>query len=387
MKKNMIYAKDVMTKNVITIDEDETLASAISTMTRNNIHELPVLSGKNYIGMISMDKIFKRKNLPLYGKVKNFIENVPKINPKNTYSEIAEMLILSGYRGLPVIDDNNKVVGLISRSDLLKYIDSMEDISSIKISQLYVPNPRAVKEDDNILHAINYMKELEERSLPVIDKKNRLVGVISLTDIMNVLAKEKQETKGKKDFLSNPKYFDIKISSLMTPSPITISESSTVKEASQKMVGNDISTLFIVNKNEELVAVISEYDIVSMLAKSSKEEGSGIQVIISGSVESEVYNGIYEIVEKSLKRMSKFMRENNPRLLSIHVNKFSSNENYPVYDVQSKLSLVNKGYYGTFKGWNIYKGVDESLREIEEQIRKEKEKSVSSKKIGGKFKR
>jgi len=387
MKKNIIYAKDIMTKNVITIDEDETLASAISTMSRNNIHELPVLSGKNYMGMVSMDKIFKRKNLPLYGKVKNFIENVPKINPNNKYNEVAEMLMLSGYRGLPVIDEGNKVVGLISRSDLLKYIDSMEDISSVKINQIYVPNPRAVKEDDNILHAINYMKELEERSLPVIDKKNKLVGVISLTDIMNVLAKEKQETKGKKDFLSNPKYFDIKISSLMTPSPITIPESSTVKEASQKMVENNISTLFIVNKNEELVAIISEYDIISMMAKSNKEDNSGIQVIISGSVESEVYNGIYEIVEKSLNRISKFISENNPRLLSIHVNKFSSNENYPVYDVQSKLSMVNKGYYGTFKGWNVYKGVDESLREIEEQLRKDKEKYVSSKKIGGKYKR
>ena len=56
---NKLVARDVMTNNPLTIDQEELVVNALSLMRENNITQLPVTDNGNYIGVIHLHDILK----------------------------------------------------------------------------------------------------------------------------------------------------------------------------------------------------------------------------------------------------------------------------------------------------------------------------------------
>ncbi len=369
-----IQVSDIMSKNVITIDADEDISAAISVMKKHNIHELPVMKNGRIHGLVTMDSLFKRKNLPLYTKVSNISLVPPTVNERDTFYAVARKLIETGFRGIPVVNDKGSVAGVVSRSDLIKIVPKIKEICRIPISDVYTPSPTVLKDTDSIRMALNFMKVFDEHSMPVVDKKGRLIGVVGLKDILDYYHRDR---KGGMDIASDKKQIDVTLKSVMMTDPVTVDEGKTIDFAVSLMLTNNITTLFIVDGNEVPTGVISQYDIISMMTEVSKS-GENVNVVITGEVDSEFYGDMNDIIQKSIKRIGKIV---TPRLLSIHVNRYNSNDN-TIYDVHTKMSVVKKAYFGGYKHWNVFKALDITLRDVEHQIKKEKDIMVSNKKRG-----
>jgi FOG: CBS domain len=74
----MLMASEIMRRKVITIEPDETIATAISRMIENNIHHLPVTSSKKFLGMIGFDSLLRRSVIPVSTKVSTLMEYGPR---------------------------------------------------------------------------------------------------------------------------------------------------------------------------------------------------------------------------------------------------------------------------------------------------------------------
>ena len=148
-----LRVENIMSFPVLTIEESKTVGAAASKMLKNKIGCLPVVSSASLVGMVS-ERLFMPKTmsipfmrgdtLELLGHVLGTTErlaeiadsikdifvsevmktDIPEISPKTKVSEAAKLMLDHGLDHLPVLE-NQKIVGVISRHDLLKVFSNI----------------------------------------------------------------------------------------------------------------------------------------------------------------------------------------------------------------------------------------------------------------------
>jgi len=102
--------------------------------------------------------------------------------------------------------------------------------------------------------------------LPVIDDTENLVGIITLSDIVQTVAfGERPVTSGSTEtsLLINPRY----VQDVMSGDPNTIGPDETVQDAAELMLENHISGLPVI-QSDKLVGIITESDIFRLVVES-----------------------------------------------------------------------------------------------------------------------
>lgn len=95
------------------------------------------------------------------------------------------ILEMAHKRGIcPVIDRQHLLMGVVTTGDLNRLIEKTENFSTIPVSEVMNTNPKFIYEDDLATIAYREMEKYRIIAMPVLDKKERLVGVIHLHDLM-----------------------------------------------------------------------------------------------------------------------------------------------------------------------------------------------------------
>ena len=131
----MLSAKDIMTSQVICIHKDTPIFEAIKLMVENNITGIPVVEDDmTIVGILSEQDVLRLYNT--YDKEKDRTVNDFMTQPAIHFDQteyvidICHCLMDNSIRRVPVTS-NGKVVGVISRSDILKKILNKWNINII----------------------------------------------------------------------------------------------------------------------------------------------------------------------------------------------------------------------------------------------------------------
>ena len=117
-----------------------------------------------------------------------------------TVSEIGTRLILRSINGMPIIDDDGKVVGILTIIDILRAIKDKKDIDMLKAGDIMTKNPIVIEQDTDMMDMIDIMDKKGVEMIPVVDeeKDGRLIGVVSRKDIIEEKFNERFVTIGMK---------------------------------------------------------------------------------------------------------------------------------------------------------------------------------------------
>jgi CBS domain-containing protein len=120
-----------MSQPVVSIGSEQTVAEAIQVLTRQHTGSLPVTDvGGHIVGMISemelLDVAFDRdiKNALVSEFMSHEVQVVQSDEP---LSQAAQSFALFSFRRLPVVE-NGKLVGIVSRRDLMNYALRTDDV-------------------------------------------------------------------------------------------------------------------------------------------------------------------------------------------------------------------------------------------------------------------
>ena len=95
---------------------------------------------------------------------------------------------------LVVIDDQQSPVGIITDRDLaIRVVGKGLDPNTTKLQDVMSELPESVTENTSIESAIATMRRGPFRRLPVVDDQNRLIGLLSLDDVLELLSEEFEE--------------------------------------------------------------------------------------------------------------------------------------------------------------------------------------------------
>ena len=117
-----------------------------------------------------------------------------------TVSEIGTRLILRSINGMPIIDDNGKVIGILTIIDILRAIKDKKDIDILKASDIMTKNPKVVEQETDVIEMIDFMDKKGIEMIPVVEggEDGRLIGVVSRKDILEEKFNERFVTIGMK---------------------------------------------------------------------------------------------------------------------------------------------------------------------------------------------
>ena len=121
----MPTVKDLMTKNVVTVDANKTVVEAAVLMSEKDIGDLVVIDGNTPVGIIT-ERDFVRRVLAegksVDSKVSEIMSHPLKvIDPDAPIKEAARRMVNKRIRRLPVIKDN-KLVGIITAADFARHL-------------------------------------------------------------------------------------------------------------------------------------------------------------------------------------------------------------------------------------------------------------------------
>jgi CBS domain-containing protein len=110
---------EIMTRNVLTAKAEQAVVDIVQLMAKNRITGLPVVDANNHlIGVVSESDIIGKAGDTVGDIMTNGSWTVAEDTP---LGEAAELLLRRRIRRLPVIRRNNELVGLVSRSDLITF--------------------------------------------------------------------------------------------------------------------------------------------------------------------------------------------------------------------------------------------------------------------------
>ncbi|MCE5336093.1 MAG: CBS and ACT domain-containing protein [Desulfobacteraceae bacterium] len=137
-----MLVKNWMTKNVVTIEQDDSMQQALALMKENDIGVLPVMNSGVMVGIVS-DTDLKRASasdatmldthelLYLISKIKIseiMTKKVITVPEDFTVEETAQVMMEHNISAVPVTDQNGKLVGIITRHDLFKILISLSGL-------------------------------------------------------------------------------------------------------------------------------------------------------------------------------------------------------------------------------------------------------------------
>ena len=124
---------------------------------------------------------------------------------ENTNAEQISARLLAGeFNGVPVVDDNGAVVGIVTALDILKALQGgKKKLNEMLARDIMTPNPSTVKKDTSIEEIIRILVEKEIVLVPVIEgNDNKLIGVVARLDILREKLNEGFITIEKREALS-----------------------------------------------------------------------------------------------------------------------------------------------------------------------------------------
>jgi len=111
--------KELMTKNPITVSPEEDVNYAFYLLKKYDIRQLPVVSDEGMIGIVTERDLRMLIEKPPIKIRSAMSTNVFKVNEDTPAESAAKLIQERKINALPVVDDENQLVGIITVTDIL----------------------------------------------------------------------------------------------------------------------------------------------------------------------------------------------------------------------------------------------------------------------------
>ncbi|MBQ9181521.1 MAG: CBS domain-containing protein [Bacilli bacterium] len=127
--------ENIISYNLITNKNTDKIFEVANNMLKNNIGFIPIEKDKKIIGVITDRDIAIRivaNKIDLNQKIEDYItKNIVCINKNNSIEEVKKIMIQNKIKRL-LVEDNNKIIGVISLSDIILKLNDLECSNLIK---------------------------------------------------------------------------------------------------------------------------------------------------------------------------------------------------------------------------------------------------------------
>ena len=195
-----LHLSSIMSSPVFTLPHNASVLKAARIMLEKNISSIPVIRGPQVIALFTkwdIANLLVKSRVP----VRDIATYPVKVISK--YSSIIHarrLIIDEGISTLPVIDDRNNLVGILTIDELTDALvdlinilaegGSKEGLKHISVSEVMRPFIPRIKNDEMVGKAAVLVLEEDVRGVVVVDENNKVNGIVTLTDLTRFFAEK-----------------------------------------------------------------------------------------------------------------------------------------------------------------------------------------------------
>lgn len=354
---------EVIKKKVIYSTPNENIAKVLEKMKRHKIHQLPVLKNSKFFGMIFLKRLLKKGFFPEKSKAIRFVESVPLVDWKDSLESSVIKLLNSGVRALPVVKDS-KIIGMISESDLIKYIE-LEEIPLEKIKKEVV----TARIDDRIGKVRSLMENLNISRVPILDKDEKIVGCVGNLELARLagIPPESQSFSGvAKEKVSLE---DLPVKNFIRETCLIEKNKFSIKNIIKKFQKFEE---VIITEKDKPISILTPKDVLRlMLPKISKK----VEVSNMNKLERNEVSQLFEVLQDFVDKYEKPFKIVK---LKVRVRVYSK-EGKKKYSLRASLHTSKKVFFAKSHAWNIMDASQTLIEKFKKIIFSFKEKKIDRK--------
>lgn len=275
--------KDVMTTNLITVSVPNNRRAALKLFVKHTISGIPVVRDDGgLIGIVTRKNIFDHPAEEQLAMV--MVRNPITIRDADTVADAVRLMTEKNIHRLPVLNRDEKLVGIISPIDCLKVLADLK--TGEVVENFLADHCVAVPEETPASSALVILEVGNVKAMPVINKKGEVTGIVTDRDIYSRAPIERKtveadlgadgaEANWTWEGVSNIAMLYLQAGELNLPgdpvkdfmikTPVTVYGKSTLEKAARHMAKGRFNQLPVTWPTGKLRGIVNELDILRYL--------------------------------------------------------------------------------------------------------------------------
>jgi len=300
---------EVMTHEVVSLSPDMPVHLAWKCMLANGLKAMPVVekAGK-VVGILTDEDLLVRAGLqqrlsvairmdateieeemrsmernPL--KVQDIMTKPVIVGLENeTLGVATSRMVKAGLKRLPVVDDKGKLVGVLSRLDILRQVANLAQTAPVVqmprgavcvVKDVMSSNIPMISQDDDLSTIVEKFAKSSQHRLIVVNEKGEAIGLISDSDVVTRIQPVRRRSI--LDALRNPgKRLSGKESAfdLMSPGVLSIPPDMNIVEAVRIMISNARKWMVVVDENGKPSGLVDRQILLEAVTSYYRDENT-----------------------------------------------------------------------------------------------------------------
>ncbi|MDC7950969.1 CBS domain-containing protein [Methanomassiliicoccaceae archaeon COG_1] len=367
-----ISVKDIVVADFPTLGPDDTLSDSLALMRKTGYMEIPVVDGGAYIGMMRYGTILKKKSTTPETKIRTLVSSLPTLTEDAEITKVAEHMVTENCRQLAVVN-GKRAVGIVSRTALIRIAAQMKSLRDIKVWEIMTTPVECVTGNSMLSEAIDTMRDLDIRTLPVIDSAGRLAGVVGMREVIDNGWKQGIRSIGT---LSKSPSSQIPVESVAVTAVLSCDWEDRLDVAVDIMAEKGISTLPVMD-SDELVGILTEFDIIELISACRERDQLYVQISGLGEEDKIYADPMYSDIAAEVEKISKIYK---PESLTIHVARYNESGERKKYSLVGKLFVDGRVVNAKEVGWDLVQVNKDLVKRLSDEVKDIKDSHVSFRK-------
>jgi len=183
--------REIMSSPVYVVSSEETVARARNLMLRHKIGRLVLIENNKPIGIVTKKDISRRLNQAEPQWRRRPIDSIPikqvmtgsliTIYPDATPKQLAELMVENNISGLPVVNNKNEVIGIVTKWDMIRYFSELP--LEIKVKDMKIEPAITIHRHHTISHIIHELDANSSDRAVVFEDNDKPVGIITSSNL------------------------------------------------------------------------------------------------------------------------------------------------------------------------------------------------------------
>ena len=116
--------------------------------------------------------------------VVRFMERDVQYAHRRTKADVLASQMIEGFGAVPIVDEKQRLVGIVSEYDLLVALEKGRRWSELSAEDIMSPNPYSVRQETDVGTLIHVFQASHLIRVPVVDADDKLIGIVARRDIL-----------------------------------------------------------------------------------------------------------------------------------------------------------------------------------------------------------
>ncbi|GGP19318.1 hypothetical protein GCM10007981_02520 [Thermocladium modestius] len=367
----MSSIRDLIRKPTVVVGLNDKLSSVITSMREGRVFIAPVVNDNNkLVGILSYRELLRRR-VPINSKASSVMSRPFSISESSSFERLIIKLHETKAREVPVVDDKNNLVGIIRRIDVINSI--APSLPKVDVSRAMSSPPITIGSNENVATARWLMVKHGISLLPVI-QDGKLIGMITLTDLVEKIFYASTPRRARRGEVEGEeeKILAAPVASVMQEAA-TIDKSRPIADAIEKLNKHD----GLIVTGDGVVGVLTGSDIVRLYVESSK-----VSIPITARINDVQDKYLRQMIERAvnnhLEKIAKITDIIDFKV-DIRAKAMGNNDKRTRYEVAVRLKDSNNSFSVTSNGWDAVETIKDAMETLLKRVERSMDRMRSIK--------